>query len=281
MADWDTGSPGDTDIVSQFPANERAARDAAKTNFGVDHREVDDADVGAHERVTLLEQPAAPTQAANRGFLYTKEVNGETELFWLGSNGDEVRITTEGKIAPEELTLPEVSDTPDAIADTGQLYTKEFDGGTELYWLDADDNEIRLTYKGELVLNLQETDAVFKSMRTTGFSRGNVEELTPTAGVLTIDWQEATVYRLSGFTQDTDIVFENMPDTASGETQTIYLDITGAGTNVLTVTSAFDILFPEGVTPTLTDGGRDLLVATTNEGSSVIVVPILDVRVPA
>lgn len=61
MADWSENSPGDSDIVSQFPADERAARAAAKSNFGVDHHEEDDADVGKHEVVQVLDNTADPT----------------------------------------------------------------------------------------------------------------------------------------------------------------------------------------------------------------------------
>lgn len=66
MADWDTNNPSDNDIASQYPANERAARGAVVTNFGVDHHETDDADVGKHEVIQFVVQGSAPTIAAGQ-----------------------------------------------------------------------------------------------------------------------------------------------------------------------------------------------------------------------
>lgn len=64
MANWDEASPGDSDIISQFPANERAARGVVKTVFGIDHHEEDDANQGFHDFVTLISQGASPVGAA-------------------------------------------------------------------------------------------------------------------------------------------------------------------------------------------------------------------------
>lgn len=66
MADWDENSPEDNDLVSQYPANARAARAAVRGNFGVDHREQNDADVGKHEVIQMVAQAAAPTIAAGQ-----------------------------------------------------------------------------------------------------------------------------------------------------------------------------------------------------------------------
>ena len=61
MADWDTSNPDDNDIVSQYPSNERAARTAVVANFGVDHHEANDADVGKHEVIQILDNAGSPT----------------------------------------------------------------------------------------------------------------------------------------------------------------------------------------------------------------------------
>ena len=54
MAAWDETNPLDNAIVSQFPANERAARAAVRTNFAVDHHEANDATVGMHDKATMI-----------------------------------------------------------------------------------------------------------------------------------------------------------------------------------------------------------------------------------
>lgn len=63
MADWDENSPEDNDLVSQYPANARTARAAVRSNFGVDHREQNDADVGKHEVIQLVDQEGDATIA--------------------------------------------------------------------------------------------------------------------------------------------------------------------------------------------------------------------------
>lgn len=60
--DWDVSSPGDSDVVSQFPANERSFRTASRGAFNVDH----DADgTGYHNKVTL-NAVSAPTGTSGK-----------------------------------------------------------------------------------------------------------------------------------------------------------------------------------------------------------------------
>jgi len=66
MADWDPTNPDDNDIVSQYPSNERAARAAVVANFGVDHHEENDADVGKHEVIQILDNAGNPTIASGQ-----------------------------------------------------------------------------------------------------------------------------------------------------------------------------------------------------------------------
>lgn len=96
MADWDTDKPATNDIVSQFPLNEQAARSAVKTNFGIDHHETDDANVGKHETVKLVPQ-TTPTPVAGQGHFYAKDVGaGVIEIFYLDAAGNEVQLTRSG-----------------------------------------------------------------------------------------------------------------------------------------------------------------------------------------
>lgn len=96
MADWDKDKPADNDLISQYPQNERDARDAVRSNFGVDHRNTDDADVGKHELLQLLAQ-TTPTAAAGQGHFYTKDTgSGQIELFHQDESGNETQITDRG-----------------------------------------------------------------------------------------------------------------------------------------------------------------------------------------
>lgn len=94
--DFDEVNPGDSDTVSQYPPNERAARAAVKGAFEVDHTEAD----GKHKKVTLPEG-AAPAATVGEGYLYTKDVGGITELFYredLDAGGTEIQVTDDGKV---------------------------------------------------------------------------------------------------------------------------------------------------------------------------------------
>lgn len=63
---WDVTSPGDSDVVSQYPANERAARLHVKTAFGVDHHEAEDANIGKHDQVSFVDVASNPTFATGQ-----------------------------------------------------------------------------------------------------------------------------------------------------------------------------------------------------------------------
>lgn len=282
MAEWDTDDPGDSDVVSQFPANERAARAAAKTNFGVDHHDTDDSDVGTHEQVTLIDRAKSPTGASGRGFLFTKNTDGRSEAFWVDSNGDEYQLTSKGFLRSE--VLADLGTTPTPVTDKGRLYTKTHEGQKELFWLDDQGNEVRLTFQGELAMDLQNTDVIVGSIRTLSFSRGNVVTITPETGaapsgrdLVQIDWEAGTVFRVT-LVADSDLEFINMPDTSVNEEQTIYVDMQDGGNFFIGLISDFTLLWPAGRAGTeeLTTDGRDLFLATTDDGTSVMVVPMLD-----
>lgn len=106
MADWDESNPGDSQIVSQFPANERSARAAVKTNFGVDHHDTVDANTGKHKRVVFVAPLSVkPTLTADEGALYTKTVSTISELFFENENGVEIQITSGTKLN-ETVIIP-------------------------------------------------------------------------------------------------------------------------------------------------------------------------------
>lgn len=98
MADWKTSTPADNGVISQFPADERAARANLVTNFGVDHHETNDSQVGFHEQITLIERGSDPSAVADIGFLYTKDVAGTTEVFYRDAAGNIVQLTTAGRV---------------------------------------------------------------------------------------------------------------------------------------------------------------------------------------
>src|SRR5690606_14731 len=104
MADWDVNSPSDSDFIAQFPANERAARAALVANFGVDHEaNAQDANIGKHVKVSLVDQSSDPAGAANSSTLYAKGVSGASQLFWRSGTGAVVQLTAAGGLRAESL----------------------------------------------------------------------------------------------------------------------------------------------------------------------------------
>lgn len=134
MADWNASAPLDNAVVSQFPANERAARAAVVTNFGVDHVETNGSTVGMHEQVTLIERGSDPTAVADRGFLYTKDVSGATEVFYRDAAGNVVQLTTAGRVRGQEKPASVTSNT-NAVA--GGFYAVDKSGGNVTITLPA------------------------------------------------------------------------------------------------------------------------------------------------
>src|SRR5690606_28931193 len=111
MADWDVNSPSDSDFIAQFPANERAARAALVANFGVDHEaNAQDANIGKHVKVSLVDQSSDPAGAADSSTLYAKDVSGASQLFWRSGTGAVVQLTAAGGLRAESL----VGTVPDA-----------------------------------------------------------------------------------------------------------------------------------------------------------------------
>lgn len=122
----DTSTPGDTDLISGFPANERGMRTDLEGIIIQDHEEA----TGNHSKVGLIPDDTVPWGGVDPvldgalGFLYTKDIGGTTELHYRDSAGDIVIITTAGVIAPL------------AVLKTGDTMTGA---------LDMDNAEIRMT----------------------------------------------------------------------------------------------------------------------------------------
>jgi microcystin-dependent protein len=63
----------------------------------VDHSWDGDAEDGAHIQVTFVAPLAGdPANAADKGFLYTKDVSSKVELFWEDEDGNVVQLTEAG-----------------------------------------------------------------------------------------------------------------------------------------------------------------------------------------
>jgi len=92
-------TPADTEARALGAQRIRETRLGVKERLEVDHSWAGDADDGAHKKITFVEQASDPTSAANRGFLYTKDVSAVTELFYEDSAGTVQQLTSAGILA--------------------------------------------------------------------------------------------------------------------------------------------------------------------------------------
>lgn len=98
---YDTATPLGSDAPSVIDDRITEAKAAVQERENVDHywpltgTQVSDASTGEHRKVTLR-VGSAPTQVADKGIIYAKDVSGKAELFYIDEDGDEVQITTGG-----------------------------------------------------------------------------------------------------------------------------------------------------------------------------------------
>lgn len=277
MASRDASKPGDSDVISSYPANERAQRAAQSTIFNQDHFDPDTADQGKHRFVRLKDLGGNAAGGADQGTVFTKAINGVVELFFIDDQATVTQLTRDGVISNEVVNLPEQAGDPSTPTDSGNLYTKVFNGNAELFWQDEQGNTVRLTFNGELAIDLSATDLTVGSLRTNNFFRGRRRSVVSVGGALELDFETATVFEFTVW-ENTTVTFTNMPDTADGEEQTIYLDISNGGAFTTGLASAFNLTYPSGVVIPLTVAGRDLVILSTNDGVNIFVGINLDFK---
>lgn len=90
--------PADPAAAAQGANRIRDLKLDIRERFDLDHiMDEDTTDDGRHRHVCLVEQGSDPGNLANKGFLYTKDVSGVTELFYEDNSGDVLQLTNDGK----------------------------------------------------------------------------------------------------------------------------------------------------------------------------------------
>ena len=97
--------PADNEALSLGAGRIRDLKSAIGERAEVDHNWNGGTDDGEHKKVTLGAPIATPTNAADKGFVYGKDVGAKIELHWLDEDGNEVQITSVGKLAAAALGL--------------------------------------------------------------------------------------------------------------------------------------------------------------------------------
>jgi len=99
--DWDETQPSNDDFLGDGASDNRLLELDIRERMELDHAWAEDKSWdGEHNKVTLRELASDPINEANKGYLYTKETNSVTELFWLDEDVQDnvVQFTSAGKI---------------------------------------------------------------------------------------------------------------------------------------------------------------------------------------
>lgn len=155
---YDVNTPTGSDDPKEGDDRIREIKAALQERLAKDHyfpktsSQVSDTDAGEHKKVTLR-VGSAPTKADDKGFLYAKNVDDKAELFYIDEDGDEVQLTSGGKIASREPTMVTGSD---------QLTT------TSTSFIDMTDMVVTQTFKaGKIIINFSAN--VYPNTLTSGY----------------------------------------------------------------------------------------------------------------
>jgi hypothetical protein len=155
MAGWDETNPGDSDFVSAFPQNERELRAFIKSVIGADHDDAIGATKGRHKQVTLEAKEDDPIPLAGYGIIYTKDVDGLVNAYYMDPEGN-ASLFAGGGFSSGPVRLPVYADTFPTDLTHGFLTSRTFDGEPELYWVDGEGRELRMSFKGAMNVSFPE-----------------------------------------------------------------------------------------------------------------------------
>lgn len=114
---YDTNTPdGDADSPQEADDRIREVKAAVQERENVDHywpltgTQVSDTEAGEHRKVTMHAPISTPANVANKMFVYGKDVGGKIELHVEDEDGNEVQITSAGKILSASLDMKDEDD---------------------------------------------------------------------------------------------------------------------------------------------------------------------------
>ena len=120
----------------------RQLRKAVRERLEIDHSWAGDADDGMHKKITFVDPLGAdPSNVADQGFLYTKNINSVVELFWEDESGNVLQLTSLGGLLVSSLG---------SVLDTNEFAINESEGsdvasaGTTDIWV-TDGNTLHVT----------------------------------------------------------------------------------------------------------------------------------------
>ena len=112
MGAWDKAKPSSATSLRDSNPEMLANQTALETAIGQDHEfSTGGTNSGEHTQIKFNAPISKPTNAANKGWVYSKDVGSVVELHWLDESGNEVQLTSGG--AFREIVTAEIAD--DAI----------------------------------------------------------------------------------------------------------------------------------------------------------------------
>ncbi len=267
MSGFDTSSPGDTSIVSAFPANERAMRTFLSAAFSTDHDSTPGATQGRHNAVTLVER-TAPTPVSGYGRLYCKNVSSKTWLMFMDDLGTEIPLAALSGVVGSPLLLPAQVGAPTAQgATTGIWYTKLVSNVPCLFYYEpVNDVEIQFTTStGEQNIDISETNlqpdtiTALSTVFSPRFLNGSME-VEIDAGNVELDLSLASTFYLTGASGNFTVTITGFDPTEASEFSFI-VSTTGA--------AAITSLAMTGVTIYRGDGTSGELGTLPTDGRTV------------
>lgn len=91
--------PADTENISLGASRIRNFKSDVQEREEVDHSWAGDAADGEHKKITFAAPISTPSNIADKGFLYGKNVNSKIELHYLDEDGNEIPLTSAGGAA--------------------------------------------------------------------------------------------------------------------------------------------------------------------------------------
>jgi len=107
--------PAGGDDISDGDDQIRNLKSDIQERTEVDHSWAGDADDGEHVKVTLAAPIADPSNVANKGFLYLKDVSAVVELFWEDESGNVIQMTSGGKLLIANTEVDTTGIVDDAV----------------------------------------------------------------------------------------------------------------------------------------------------------------------
>ena len=129
---WDETTPSDSEAVSLGASRIRDFKTAIRERLAIDRRFYDDetgkAKVGYANKISFYTQASDPTNEADVGFLYVKDVSSKVELFWEDEDGNTLQLTSGGKA----FSFEDLNDVPSYSGNGGKyLRVKSGEDGVE------------------------------------------------------------------------------------------------------------------------------------------------------